>query len=66
MKISIHWYSNADDVGYKVVDTKITLGYCQFHRHSLVFRHLKKQGLVALLIVEAKYITAEACCAEIL
>jgi len=55
----------ANYVGCKV-DRKSTSGICQFLGQSLVSWHSKKQNLVALSTVEAEYIVAGACCAQLL
>nr|CAN66523.1 hypothetical protein VITISV_014781 [Vitis vinifera] len=58
-------YSDADFAGCKV-ERKSTSGTCHFLGHSLVSWHSKKQILVALSMVEAEYIAAGLCCAQIL
>jgi hypothetical protein len=58
-------YSDADYTGCKV-DRKSTSGTCQFLVRSLVSWSLKKQNHVALSTVEAEYITAGSCCAQLL
>ena len=62
---SLVGYSDADYAGYKV-DRKSTSDTCQFLSPSLVSWHSKKQNSVALSIAEAEYITAGACCAQLL
>jgi hypothetical protein len=58
-------YSDADYAECKV-DRKGTSGTCQFLRRSLVSWSSKKQNSVALYMVEAEYVTAESCCAQLL
>ncbi|XP_068476628.1 secreted RxLR effector protein 161-like [Phaseolus vulgaris] len=58
-------YSDSDFAGCKL-DRKSTIGTCHLLRSSLVSWHSKKQTCVALSIVEAEYITAGSCCAQIL
>jgi hypothetical protein len=58
-------YSDADWVGCKI-DRKSTSGTCQFLGRSLLSRASKKQNSVALSTVEAKYIAADHCCAQLL
>jgi hypothetical protein len=58
-------YSNADWTGCKI-DRKSTSGTCQFLGRSLVSRASKKQNSVALSTVEAEYIAAGHCCAQLL
>jgi hypothetical protein len=58
-------YSDSDYAGCKV-DRKITIRTCQFLGRSLVSWSSKKQNSVALSIVEAEYVTAGACCAQLL
>ena len=48
------------------VERKNTSDTCHFLGHSLVSRHSKKQNSVALSTVEAEYIAAGLCCAQIL
>jgi hypothetical protein len=57
-------YSNADYASCKV-DKKSTFGTCQFLGRSLVCWSSKKQNSIALSAVEAEYITAESCCAQL-
>jgi hypothetical protein len=56
------------DAGYAVckIDRKSTSGTCQFLGRSLVSWASKKQNFVTLSIVEAKYIAAGHCCAQLL
>jgi hypothetical protein len=58
-------YSDADWAGCKI-DRKSTSGTCQFLRRSLVSWASKKQNSVALSTVEAEYIAAGHCCAQLL
>jgi hypothetical protein len=58
-------YSDSDYAGCKV-DRKSTSGICQFLRRSLVSRSSKKQTSVALSTVEAEYVAAGQCCAQLL
>ena len=70
------WYPKSDNfelIGFSDakftscrVERKSTSGTCHFLGHSLVSWHSKKQNLVALSTVEAKYIAAGLCCAQIL
>jgi hypothetical protein len=62
------WYpkgSTFDYAGCKI-DRKSTLGTCQFLGRSLVSWASKKQNSVALSTVEAEYIVAGHCCAQLL
>ncbi|KAL3010727.1 hypothetical protein AAZX31_07G159800 [Glycine max] len=58
-------YSYSDFAGSKT-DRKSTSGTCQFIRSALVSWNSKKQNSVALSTVEAEYISAGSCCAQIL
>jgi hypothetical protein len=58
-------YSDSDYADCKV-DRKSTTGTCQFLGRSLVAWSSKKQNLVALSTAEAEYVTAGACCAQLL
>ena len=58
-------FSDADNAGSKT-DRKSTSGTCQFLGHMLVSWSSKKQNFVALSTVEAEYIAAGSCCAQIL
>jgi hypothetical protein len=58
-------YSDSDYASCKV-DRKSTSGTCQFLGRSLVSWSSKKQNSVALCTVEAKYVAAGACCAQLL
>jgi hypothetical protein len=58
-------YFDADYAGCKV-DRKSTSRTCQFLGRSLVSWFSKKQNSVALSTVEAEYVTAGCCCAQLL
>ena len=58
-------YSDFDYVGCKV-DRKSTSGTCQLLGRSIVSWSSKKQNSVALSTVEAEYISAGSCCAQLL
>jgi hypothetical protein len=58
-------YSDSDYAGCKI-DRKSTSGTCQFLGRSLVSWSSKKQTYVALSIVEAEYVVAGKCCAQLL
>jgi hypothetical protein len=58
-------YSDADWAGCKI-NRKSTSGTCQFLGRSLVSWASKKQNSVALCTVEAEYIAAGHCCAQLL
>ena len=58
-------YSDSDYAGCKV-DRKSTMGNCQFLGWSLVSWSYKKQNSVTLSTVEAEYVAAGACCAQLL
>jgi hypothetical protein len=58
-------YSDLNYAGCKV-DRKSTSGTCQFLGRSLVSWSSKKQNFVALSTVEAEYVAAGACCAQLL
>jgi hypothetical protein len=57
-------YSDSDYAGCKV-ERKSTLSTCQLLERSLVSSS-KKQNSVALSTAEAKYISADSCCAQLL
>jgi hypothetical protein len=57
--------SDSEYAGCKV-DTKSRTGTCQFLGRSLVSWSSKKQNSVALSTVEAEYVAAGACCAQLL
>jgi hypothetical protein len=58
-------YSYSDYAGCKV-DRKSTSWTCQFLGRSLVSWSSKKQNSVALSTVEAEYVAAGQCCAQLL
>jgi hypothetical protein len=58
-------YSDLDYAGCKV-DRKSTTGTCQFLGTFLVSWSSKKQNSVFLSMVEAEYVAASACCAQLL
>jgi hypothetical protein len=58
-------YSDANYARCKI-DRKSTSGTCQFLGRSLVSWASKKQNSVALFTVEAEYIAARHCCAQLL
>jgi hypothetical protein len=58
-------YSDADWAGCKI-NRKSTSGTCQFLGRSLVSWASKKQNSVALSTIEAEYIAAGHCCAQLL
>jgi hypothetical protein len=58
-------YSDVDYAGCKI-DRNSTSGTCQFFGRSLVSWSSKKQNSVALSTVEAEYVTAGSCCAQLL
>jgi hypothetical protein len=58
-------YSDSNYAGCKV-DRKSTSGTCQFLGRSLVSWSSKKQTFVALSTVEAEYVAAGQCCAQLL
>jgi len=58
-------YSNSNFAGCKL-DRKSTSGTCHLLGSSLISWHSKKQACVALSKVEAEYIAAGSCCAQIL
>ncbi|WVZ89279.1 hypothetical protein U9M48_035705 [Paspalum notatum var. saurae] len=64
-KFELLGYSDSDFAGYRV-DRKSTSGGCHLLGRSLVSWSSKKQNCVALSTAEAEYITAGACCAQIL
>jgi len=63
--IHLDGYSDSDFAGCKL-DRKSTSGTCYFLGSSLISWHDKKQACVALLTIDAEYITASSCCAQIL
>jgi hypothetical protein len=58
-------YSDVDYAGCKV-DRKSISGTCQILGRSLVSWSSKKQNFVALSTVEAEYVAAGSCCAQLL
>ncbi|KAK6143284.1 hypothetical protein DH2020_023632 [Rehmannia glutinosa] len=58
-------YSNSDYAGCRV-DRKSTSGTCQMLGNRLVSLFSKKQNSIATSIVEAEYIAAGSCCAQLL
>ena len=58
-------YSDSDFAGCKL-DRKSTSGTCHLLGSSLVSWHNKKQACVALSTIEAEYIAARSCYAQIL
>jgi hypothetical protein len=58
-------YSYSDYAGYKV-DRKSTTLTCKFLGRSLVSWSSKEQNSVTLSTVEAEYVAAGACCAQLL
>jgi hypothetical protein len=58
-------YSNSDYAGCRV-NRKSTTGTCQFLGRSLVSWSSKKQNSVTLSTIEAEYVVAGACCAQLL
>ena len=58
-------FSDSDYAGCKV-DRKNTSGGCQFLGRSLVSWSSKKPNSMALSTVEAEYISAGSCCAQLL
>jgi hypothetical protein len=58
-------YSDADYAGCKV-DRKSTYMTCQFFGRFFVSWSSKKQNSVALTTAEAKYVTTDSCCAQLL
>jgi hypothetical protein len=64
-KFELIGYSNSDYAGCKV-ERRSTSSICQLLGRSLVSWSLKKQNSIALSTVEAEYIAAGSCCAQIL
>ncbi|KAK6143292.1 hypothetical protein DH2020_023640 [Rehmannia glutinosa] len=58
-------YSDSDYAGCRV-DRKSTFGTCQMLRNRLVSWFSKKQNSIATSTVEAKYISADSCYAQVL
>ena len=57
-------YANVDYAGF-LVDRKSTLGMAHFLGPCLVSWATKKQHSIAMSIVEAEYVTATSCCAQL-
>jgi hypothetical protein len=64
-KFDLLGYSDFDYAGCKV-NQKSTSGTCQFLGRSLVSWSSKKQNCIALSTIEAEYVAAGACCAQLL
>ncbi|KAK6148043.1 hypothetical protein DH2020_018955 [Rehmannia glutinosa] len=62
---SLKGYSDSDYVGCRV-DRKSTSGTCQMLGNRLVSWFSKKQNSIATSTVEAEYIAAGSCCAQVL
>ena len=58
-------YTDADYAGSRL-DRKNTSGYCQFLGGCLVSWASKKQHSIALSTVEAEYVAAGSCAAQVL
>jgi hypothetical protein len=58
-------YLDSDYASCKI-DRKSTSGTCQLLERSLVSCSSKKQNFVALSTAEAKYISADSCCAQLI
>ena len=58
-------YCNAD-FARDIVERKSTSGGCHFVGGCLVSWTSKKQGTIALLTAEAKYISAVSCCSQLM
>ncbi|GJX25800.1 hypothetical protein Tco_0232096 [Tanacetum coccineum] len=58
-------YSDSDYVRFNL-DRKSTLGGCQILRGKLLCWSAKKQSSMAMSSVEAEYIAAAGCCAQVL
>nr|GEW68013.1 retrovirus-related Pol polyprotein from transposon TNT 1-94 [Tanacetum cinerariifolium] len=58
-------YSYSDYAGASL-DRKSTIGGCQFLGCRLISWQCKKQTVVATLSIEAKYVAAASCCAQVL
>nr|KYP31691.1 Retrovirus-related Pol polyprotein from transposon TNT 1-94 [Cajanus cajan] len=65
VSLSLIGYSDLDYAGCRL-DRKSTSGTCYLLGSALVSWHIKKQACVALSTVEAEYIAAGSCCAQIL
>jgi hypothetical protein len=64
-KFELVGYSDSDYAGHKV-ERRSTSGTCQLLERSLVSWSSKKKIIIALSTVEAEYIAAGSCCAQIL
>ncbi|GAV60613.1 hypothetical protein CFOL_v3_04143 [Cephalotus follicularis] len=62
---NLHAFFDADYGGCKI-DRKSTSGICQFLGNSLVSWFSKKQNSIALSNIEAEYVVAGICCAQVL
>ncbi|KAM0827102.1 hypothetical protein ACQ4PT_068424 [Festuca glaucescens] len=62
---SLCGFTDSDWVGNKM-DRKSTSGACHFLDRSLVCWSSKKQNCVSISTVEAKYVAAASCCAQVL
>nr|GEY53006.1 putative ribonuclease H-like domain-containing protein [Tanacetum cinerariifolium] len=58
-------YSDSDYVGASL-DRKSTTGGCKFLGCRLIFWQCKKQTVIATLSIEAEYVAAASCCAQVL
>ncbi|GLT88133.1 hypothetical protein SLE2022_061720 [Rubroshorea leprosula] len=63
--LDLHSYSDADYAGCRI-DRKSTSRTCQFFGNVLISWFSKKQNSVALSTIEAEYIAAASCCAQVL
>ena len=61
----MHGYTDANFAGCQI-DKKSTSETCQFLGHALVSWSSKKQNSVVLSTTEVEYITAGACCAQVI
>ncbi|XP_070045495.1 secreted RxLR effector protein 161-like [Nicotiana tomentosiformis] len=58
-------YADADYTGY-LVDRKSTSGMAHFLGSCLISWGTRKQNLVALSTIQAEYVAAASCCAQLL
>uniref|UniRef100_A0A151UGR9 Copia protein n=1 Tax=Cajanus cajan TaxID=3821 RepID=A0A151UGR9_CAJCA len=65
VSLSLIGYLDSDYAGCRL-DRKSTSGTCHLLGSALVSWHNKKQACVALSTIEAEYIAAGSCCAQIL